>query len=134
MGKRQFLLKMGWAWDYLNTELATFTIEGDAEEEDKDSPLSLNKSLTPETFRHYHEKHKETLQSVFDKLCQAVNGNPMSDCVSLIELHELYPGSFRIISDFLGLIVFPIGLTTVKPLCTFDDQGNVVFSPDTERS
>ena len=127
MGKRQFVLKMNWAWDHSNTEIATFTIEGDAEEENRASPLFIDIPLTTCSFRSYYLKHRGTFKIVFEKLRAAVNGNPL-DKANLVELYELQnPHSSGIVSKIGKDSGLRLVITGRPPLCTFGRGGDVLF-------
>jgi len=127
MGKRQFVVTINWAWDHSNTEIATFTIEGDAEEENRASPLFIDVPLTTGSFRSYYQKHSGVFKIVFEKLRDAVNGNPM-DKANLVELYELQnphsSGTVSKIGKDRGLLLVIAGRS---PLCTFGRGGDVLF-------
>jgi len=127
MGKRQFVVTINWAWDHSNTEIATFTIEGDAEEENRASPLFIDRPLTTGSFRSYYQKHSGTFKIVFKKLLDAVNGNPI-DKANLVELYELKnshsSGIVVKIGKDRGLLLV---IARRPPLCTFGRDGDVRF-------
>jgi len=127
MSIRQFAVVMKWAWDHSHREVATFSIEGTLEEERiTDSPIHIHKPLTAQSFRQYYEKHKETIKIVLDKLCKAVNGNPMGE-TRPVALYEVARHSYELNPDvicgepYLGLKL------SEEMLCTFDRDGNIVL-------
>ena len=80
VNSRKFLVTIQWSYDHQNTECATFTIEGDAEENDPSHPLFYGKPLGEDNWLLYLEKYQLAIEARVRFLCEAVNGNPMSAC------------------------------------------------------
>lgn len=90
MSKRSFLVTGSWAWDHLNTELGTFTIECDQSEEELNFPISPNEPLTPENFTDYYKHHRDIIEDSVAKILAAIDGSIMG---------QIDPGSiYEIIS------------------------------------
>lgn len=98
MGKRAFLVSGNWCWDHSNTEILTFTIEGDEKEENYGDPLPINEPLTPVTFPKYYRKYDGTIKHYIEEGLKAIDGSIMG---------QIEPGSLYEIKD--GGITIPAG-------------------------
>ncbi|HPV70517.1 MAG TPA: hypothetical protein PKY08_01260 [Candidatus Magasanikbacteria bacterium] len=125
--KRKFLCLIEWSFDHSNTEIVTFTIEGDIEEEhNQDSPLYIGRPLTTETFKGYYSKHEYKIDEVIKTACEAVDGNPMARCARAVTLHEIYGYSSYEPKLFEGHKVVVLEVRS-QELCSFEN-GKIIFN------
>lgn len=128
--KRQFLLLVEWSFDHSNVEIVTFTMEGDSDEEyNTDSPLYIGRPLTRETFRDYFLKHFAAMFGTIERVCRAVDGNPMAACAKPVALYEIDGGGygshhFKKTDKSQRAIILE---ATPQDLCSFDSKGQIIF-------
>jgi len=128
MGRRQFAFSYRWSWDHSNDEIATFTIEGDEEEENPEIPIFTGKPLTIENAPLYLAKHRDTITNIVYEIAIGVNGNPMGAGPKLCAIFEIRPYSHDQLNIIHGeklLVLTPI---TSEPLFTFDANNTVIVN------
>lgn len=114
--KAVYVLETSWAWDNVNTEYATITVE---EPEVGFEEIFLNSK---------DERGKEVLLNRLKKIAEEQNGNPMGGN-NLVALYRIsWPGNSAkkwVRRKNMGNDVINIELFMV-PVCSFDNKGEPV--------
>ncbi len=130
MSKRTFVVTGNWSWDHSNSQLATFTIEGDEAEEWRSDPLPMDTPLTPDNFSKYFEAKRDYFLSRIKKLLTALDDSIMGK-IRPGSLYEVRSGSYFNAGpptqrkEEAEINAFNL---TVEWLCNLNENGEPIFN------